>query len=159
MDESEKDFDPSYLRDLVDIIKNKTLFFIPFFGALLAFLLTKSDFVKNSNFVIWGLLAVLLASCVRYISLVSDLLWVMESLRFVFTIRKSGVEEWPTWAEDRKSATELLKLVPKLIALENWWYRRVMSMMYFALFLVLFDIFFGKAVSDFISMLVARVLQ
>jgi hypothetical protein len=59
MAEDEEPFDASFLKDLADIIKNKTLFFIPFFGALLAFLFTKADYIKGSNAVIWVLLVVL----------------------------------------------------------------------------------------------------
>ena len=47
------DFDASFLKDLADIIKNKTLFFIPFFGAFLAFLFAKTDYIKSANFIIW----------------------------------------------------------------------------------------------------------
>jgi hypothetical protein len=76
MPEDEEPFDASFLKDLADIIKDKTLFFIPFFGALLAFLFTKADYIKGSNAVIWVLLAALLGASLRYIQLVSRLLWV-----------------------------------------------------------------------------------
>src|SRR5258705_8165349 len=95
MAEEEEPFDPSFLKDLADIIKNKTLFFIPFFGALLAFLFTKAEYIKGSNAVIWVLLVVLLGASLRYIQIVSRLLWVIESLRFVFNIRKFGTGAWP----------------------------------------------------------------
>jgi hypothetical protein len=37
-DEGETPFDPEFLKGIIDIVKNRTLFFIPFFGAHLAFL-------------------------------------------------------------------------------------------------------------------------
>jgi hypothetical protein len=39
---------------------------------------------------------------------------------------------------------------------EGWWFRKVMLLMYFALGLVLYDIFFGQMVRDLITMLIAR---
>jgi hypothetical protein len=60
MTECEEPFDASFLKDLADIIKNNTLFFIPFFGALLAFLFTKADYIKGSNAVVWVFLTALL---------------------------------------------------------------------------------------------------
>jgi hypothetical protein len=97
MTESEEPFEASFLKDLADIIKNKTLFFIPFFGALLAFLFTKADYIKGSDAVVWVLLTALLGASLRYIQLVSQLLWVIESLRFVFNIKKFGTGAWPDW--------------------------------------------------------------
>jgi hypothetical protein len=156
MAEDEEPFDASFLKDLADIIKNKTLFFIPFFGALLAFLFTKADYIKSSNAVIWVLLAVLLGASLRYIQLVSQLLWAIESLRFVFNIRKLGTGAWPEWEKDKAASVDLLKLVPELMKAEGWWFRKVMVLMYFALGLVLYDIFFGQMVRDLITMLFAR---
>jgi hypothetical protein len=156
MAEDEEPFDASFLKDLADIIKNKTLFFIPFFGALLAFLFTKADYIKGSNAVIWVLFAALLGASLRYIQLVSQLLWVIESLRFVFNIRKLGTGAWPEWEKDKAASVDLLKLVPELMKAEGWWFRKVMLLMYFALGLVLYDMFFGQMVRDLITMLFAR---
>ena len=44
--------DMSFIRDFVNIIKNKMLFFFPFFGAFLAFVFTKSDYITNSNWTV-----------------------------------------------------------------------------------------------------------
>jgi hypothetical protein len=136
MAEDEEPFDASFLKDLADIIKNKTLFFIPFFGALLAFLFTKADYIKSSNAVIWVLLAVLLLASLRYIQLVSQLL-----------------------EKDKAASVDLLKLVPGLMKSEGWWFRKVMILMYFALGLVLYDIFFGQMVRDLLTTLIARFVK
>jgi hypothetical protein len=141
---------------LADIVKNKTLFFIPFFGALLAFLFTKADYIKGSNAVVWVLLTALLGASLRYIQLVSQLLWVIESLRFVFNIKKFGTGALPDWEKDKAASVYLLKLVPELTKAEGWWFRKVMLLMYFALGLVLHDIFFGQLVRDRITMLFSR---
>jgi hypothetical protein len=49
----EPEFDIGWFKDLADIVKNKTMFFLPCFGALLAFLFAKSDYIKSSNWGIW----------------------------------------------------------------------------------------------------------
>jgi hypothetical protein len=38
-----KGYDAGFLRDIADMVKNKTLFFIPFFGAYLAFIFRRLD--------------------------------------------------------------------------------------------------------------------
>lgn len=57
MSEEEKIRDAEHLKGLTDIVKNKTLFLIPFFSACLAFLLAKTDYIKEANLAIWALLA------------------------------------------------------------------------------------------------------
>src|SRR6266852_6150008 len=82
-----KGYDASFLRDIADMVKNKTLFFIPFFGAYLAFIFGKSDYIKQANFIIWFVCAAIFLMSVRYISLVSDLLWAVESSRIIIKVR------------------------------------------------------------------------
>jgi hypothetical protein len=36
-------------KDIGDIIRTKTLFFVPFFGAFVVFLLSKSDFILSGS--------------------------------------------------------------------------------------------------------------
>jgi hypothetical protein len=139
-----KDYDASFLRDIADMVKNKTLFFIPFFGAYLAFLLGKTDYIKGANFVIWIVLIAIFLMSVRYIPLVSDLLWAVESSRIVIKTRAMESTEWPTWEKNHAALVSVMKLLPKLVDAENWWYRKLMLMMYIASFVVLQDLFLGN---------------
>ena len=44
--------DLTFVKEMIDIIKNKLLFFMPFFGAFLAFLLTRHEYVIGANWII-----------------------------------------------------------------------------------------------------------
>lgn len=149
-DEELKEFDPSFLKDLADIIKNKTLFFIPFFGAFLAFLFAKTEYIVGANFVIWAFLAILFFGCVLYVQAASQLLWLIESLRMIYNVRKNGKGEWPQWETDKQVVAELLGKVPRFATYESRLYRKVMLMMYITTFVVLSDIFFGKMINRWI---------
>jgi hypothetical protein len=46
-DEADKPFNAEFLKIIADIVKNRTLFFIPFFSAFLAFLFTKTDYIAS----------------------------------------------------------------------------------------------------------------
>jgi hypothetical protein len=119
-----------YLRGLTDIVKNKTLFFIPFFSAYLAFLLAKTDYIKGANFVIWLLIGSILPVSVRYISVVSNLLWAIESCRIIFIFHKMGIEPWVDKERDIAAFGDVMKLIPKMVAGEDWWFKKVIQLMY-----------------------------
>ena len=84
------EYDASYLRDLADIVKNKTLFFVPFFGAFLAFLVGKTDYLKSAGVAVWVFSCLIFMASALYIYLVTQLLWTLENCRLVFTFRRIG---------------------------------------------------------------------
>lgn len=86
-----EDLDVTFLRDIADIIKNRTLFFLPFFGAFIAFLFSKSDYIRGANPAIWVICIALFFVCIKYIRSASTLLWVLEGMRFSFAQRKRCV--------------------------------------------------------------------
>ena len=153
-DDKAPPFDPSFLKDLADILKNKTLFFIPFFGAYLAFVLGKSDYLREANPVIWLMVTSIFFVSVRYIFLVSQLLWAIESSRLISNLLKMGVEPWVDKEKDTAALSQTMSLIPKMVAAEDWWYRLVMFLMYLASFTVLSDIFFGKYLSEHLGKLI-----
>ena len=152
------DFDASFLKDLADIIKNKTLFFIPFFGAFLAFLFAKTDYIKSANFIIWIAIILLFLACIRYISLVSQLLWGIESARFVFNWHKARPDIVQS-EKDKDAVLALFKLIPEMASTEDWWFRKIMLMMYLATFMVLSDIFIGKWISQHLLTLLSAYVR
>jgi hypothetical protein len=149
-EDTEKPFDPEVLRGITDIVKNRTLFFIPFFGAYLAFLFGKTDYIRGATPVVWLLLAAIFCMSVRYIYLVTDLLWAVEGIRMVFVFRKAGIEPWKDKEKDVAAVIEVFKLIPRMMEAEHWWFRKTMFLFYVASFIVLFDLFFGKIVHDFV---------
>jgi hypothetical protein len=138
-----EEYDIEWFRDLTDIVKNKTMFFLPCFGAFLAFLFAKSQYIKDSNPVIWLLVAALLLISIRYIYLVSQLLWAIESTRLSFKIHKMREEPWPTKEADYAASVAMMKLVPQLYLAEDWWFKKIIYLFALATLMVLGDIFFG----------------
>jgi hypothetical protein len=156
-DVTSPDYDASFLHDIADIVKNKTLFFIPFFGAYLAFLFAKSDYIKEANFVIWIFLGAIFLAGVRYIHLVSQLLWAAESSRLALRFRQLGYAL--TTEEEKKALQDVMALIPKMVAAEDWWFRRIMFLMYIGTFTVLIDIFLGKYISTHLLALESAWLE
>jgi hypothetical protein len=156
---NDKIFDAEYLKGLTDIVKNKTLFFIPFFGAYLAFLLTKTEYIKSANFVIWLIIATIFFFSVRYIHLVSQLLWSIETCRMIFTFHKIGIDPWTDKEKDIATFSEVMKLIPKMVTAEDWWFKKIMFLMYLGTFCVLQDIFFGKYTYAFAEKMTAFILS
>jgi hypothetical protein len=139
-----EEYDIEWFKELTDIVKNKTVFFLPCFGAFLAFLFAKSDYIKSSNWVIWLLVTVLLFASIRYIHLVSQLLWAIESTRLSLKIHKMRKETWLTKEADYAASVAMLKLVPQLYMAEDWWFKKIMYLFGLGTLIVLGDIFFGK---------------
>ena len=44
-----KSVDLSYLKDLGDMVRARNLFFVPFFGVFLAFIVTQSKYIIEGN--------------------------------------------------------------------------------------------------------------
>jgi hypothetical protein len=158
MPDEDKIWDAEHLRGLTDIVKNKTLFFIPFFSAYLAFLLAKTDYIKGANFVVWLLIGSILLVSVRYISIVSNLLWAIESCWMIFTFHKMGIEPWVDKERDIAAFGDVMKLIPKMVAAEHWWFKKVMLLMYLGTFCVLQDIFFGYYTYAFAHWLTGKTI-
>jgi hypothetical protein len=77
-------FDPSVLKDLSDMVKARNIFFVPFFGVFLAFLVAQSKYIISTN----GCAQILIASTficgTIYAYVVSNYLWILETLRFMY---------------------------------------------------------------------------
>jgi hypothetical protein len=149
------DFDTSWFKDLTDIVKNKTLFFLPCFGAFLAFVFTQSEYIKDSNFVIWLLVGTILLMSMRYIHLVSQLLWAIESTRLSVKIHGMGYQKWSTKEADAKAIVDIMKIVPALYAAEDWWFNKIMYLFALGTIIIVTDKFFGH----FLNALVQRLFM
>jgi hypothetical protein len=138
--------DMSFIKDIVDIIKNKMLFFFPFFGAFLAFLIAKSDYVMNANWFIEFLCAATFLVGVFYAHTVSQALWVLESIRLVFTLEKITRGAMIASAPEKQRATirYFLGKFGIIVDFEAKLFRRTMYLIYFTAANILFDLYFGK---------------
>lgn len=151
--------DLAFIRDVVDIIKNKTLFFIPFFGAFVAFLVAKTDYVTSSNWLIKLLCAASFLGGIWYAYTVSQALWMLESIRLAFTLeRASEGDVFNSMTDEQKNAVQHIcsKFAP-MVSFEDKLFRRTMYLLYTTSMIILFDIFFGKLVSGWVVKLALMV--
>src|SRR6202035_131048 len=102
--------------------------------------------IKSSNWVIWLFIVTLLLMSRRYIYLVSQLLWAMESTRLALKIHKMQIATWPTKQTDYADLIEMMKIIPDMYLAEDWWFKRIMYLFGLGTLTVLGDIFFGKYV-------------
>jgi hypothetical protein len=92
------------------------------------------------------LVATILVMSMRYIHLVSQLLWAIESTRLSVKIHGMKVQEWPTKEVDAKAILEIMKMVPKLYHTEDWWFNKTMYLFALGTIIVLFDKFFRDTI-------------
>jgi hypothetical protein len=141
--------DLSFLRDVADIIKNKMLFFFPFYGAFLALLFTTSEYVMQASLTVWILCAATFFAGISYAYQVSQTLWALESVRLVTVLSKANLNGFLSSITDdqKKAAVEISQKLAPMVAFEDKLFRRTMFLIYFTAIAVLFDIYFGKLVS------------
>jgi hypothetical protein len=153
--------DMSFLRDFVDIIKNKMLFFFPFYGAFLALLFSKSDYVLQASFIVWILCAATFFAGIFYAYQVSQTLWALEHVRVIAALNKlNGGGLFSSMSDDTKIVyNEVLKKLMPLVSFEDKIFRRTMFLIYMTAIAVLIDIYFGKLISAGTTSLTRRILS
>jgi hypothetical protein len=153
--------DMSFIRDFVDIIKNKMLFFFPFFGAFLVFVFTKSDYVANSYWTVKLLCAASFFVGIWYAYNVSQALWLLESTRLAFTLDKTTKGHVFAMLPDdqREAIRAALSKIGPIFGFEDKLFRRTMYLLYLTAASVLFDIYFGKFVQGWTAALSHWVLS
>jgi hypothetical protein len=151
---AEDDRDPadlSYIRDLGEIVRARNLFFIPFYGAFLAFILTQSSYIINASIVVQILSGATFLVGAYYAAIVSRYLWMLEMFRFLHGTNS----KYKHLDEDGAKALKALGSA----ALSNMkWEGRVfkweMNLLWLTTGTVLIDIYFGK----FLNSVTAKIL-
>ena len=141
--------DLSFLRDFADIIKNKMLFFFPFYGAFLALLFSKSEYVMHATFAVWVLCTATFFAGISYAYQVSQTLWALEHVRLITVLNKAnpkGIISSMT-EDDKKAVGEIFQKLMPMVSFEDKLFRRTMLLIYFTAIAVLGDIYFGKLIS------------
>jgi hypothetical protein len=139
--------DVTCLKDLGDIVRARNIFFVPFFGAFLAFLIAKSQYIIDASILIQIEAFVTFSLGVYYSSVVSNFLWTLDVLRFHHGIRLNPrlcpSLRLPT---DQSSAmSALFATVGPSIGHEDRLFRWTMRSLWLSTGTVLLDIFFGNA--------------
>ena len=67
------------------MVKARNFFFVPFFGAFHAFVVTQSKYIIDAHIVVKTLIVVTFLLGVVYAWTVSNYLWTLERLRFMYS--------------------------------------------------------------------------
>lgn len=138
--------DGSVFKDLADVIRAKNIFFVPFYGAFVAFLVGKSELVAGGMWICKAVWALTFFAGIAYASIVSQLLWVLETLRFATNVEKASNGEFnafsqPTDGTVKSSSMSLGDQVLRSVEWENRVYRWMMWLLYFAAIAAMFEMY------------------
>ena len=79
--------DLSFLKDMGDVVRSRNLFFVPFFGAFIAFLVTQSNYIKQAGSIIQIELFGMFILGVFYSYQLATFMHGLETLRFMSTMK------------------------------------------------------------------------
>lgn len=145
--------DGSFFKDLADVIRAKNMFFVPFFGAFVAFLVAKVDAVMAGTWFFKFACVATFFTGIAYASVVSQLLWMLETLRFVVNLEKFSEGDFKPFegvsSENPSDVkTGLAEQVIRSIRWENRIYRWVMWLLYFAALTALCEMYLRSTVLE-----------
>src|SRR5260370_34885569 len=111
----------SFLRDYSDIIKNKMLFFFPFYGAFLALLFSKSEYVMQASPTVWILCAATFFAGIFYAYQVSQTLWALEHVRLVTILSKTNPNGFISSITDdqKRAVVEISQKLGPMVSFED----------------------------------------
>jgi hypothetical protein len=66
--------------DLIDVLKAKNFFFVPFYGAFIGFLISKSEFVKNAPLLVQETLGATFVVCTIHALVITRLLFGLQAV-------------------------------------------------------------------------------
>jgi hypothetical protein len=141
-------------KDLIDVLKAKSYFFVPFYAALIGFLISKVEYVTKASIFIQLLCAWTMLSCTLYASVLTRMLTQLEKLRLIFNLDQNTQGDFFRSLQD--STVSNGKIVDAeqfktALDFESKCYRVAMNSMYFCASLVLIDIYFGRSIIQWIT--------
>jgi hypothetical protein len=117
----------SMAKDIGEILRTRILIFIPFFGAFLAFLFSKSDYLQGTIWLtkLWCLAVFGLGAV--YAQTVASLLSAMEQIRMIANIY-DGFDVMPE--KDRQDLSVIVGQIPKAYAFQEKLFSWTMYVLY-----------------------------
>jgi hypothetical protein len=123
-----------------ELVRARNLFFIPFYGAFLAFIMTQSAYIINANPLVQLLIAITFLGGVYYANIVSKYLWSLEMLRFLYGVQS----KYKSLDEKAIEAVSVLSATTQSLM---YWEGKVLKWEMYLLWIttgsVLIDIYFG----------------
>jgi hypothetical protein len=131
-----------FLKDCAEMLRGRVIFFIPFFGAFVAFMVAKSDYILAASFTVKAACLITFAAGIAYAAFLSETIWLVDALRFATASKKQSPE---TFTEpDRAALKEGVAVLSKRLGIEYNLFRWMMWFLYMVSFVVIWDLFFSK---------------
>jgi len=143
----------SMAKDIGEILRTRILIFIPFFGAFLAFLFSKSDYLQGTIWLtkLWCLAVFGLGAA--YAQTVASLLSAMEAIRAIVNIY-DGFDAMPE--KDREDLRAMIGRIPKAYAFQEKLFNWTMYILYLTGASMLLQIMFKNQIHEALIWLVTK---
>ena len=96
-DERDRTIKLQFLKDCADMLRGRVLFFMPFFAAFVAFLVSKSDYVVNAAG--WSVKLVCMITFlagVGYAAFISETIWLIDDCDWYCSAKATLKATWLT---------------------------------------------------------------
>ena len=135
-----------YFRDVSEIIKARNIYFTPFFGAFIAFLVAKNEYISGAGWVIQIELIMTFLFGVSYAYTVSSFLSKLEGLRVMLCMKMSPFfgPELHFTAGEWASIDATMRTIGPAIRFESRLFRWVMRLLWLTTVSVMLDLYFGS---------------
>ena len=149
----------SFLKDYSDALRGRVIFFVPFYGAFIAFLVSKSDYIVNGVFTLKIFCLTTFAAGMGYAAFLSETVWLIDSLRLIALTH--GQPVGPSLAallpeKEREAVIRSISVAIKRIGIEYKLFRWMMWLLYITSVVIVWDLFFAQS---FIGLLTSVIIR
>jgi hypothetical protein len=146
--------DLSALKQLSSLVQSRNLFFIPFYGTFLVFLVTQNGYISGASLAVKILIVITFLVGIYYASVVSDYLGYLEMFIFLQrTIKRSQDEEF------LKSYKALGDTIVNNIKWEHKIFSWTMKLLWTTTIFTLLDMYFGKFIEKWTGVVLSIVFS
>ena|ERR1700682_4310055 len=144
-----------FLKDCAEMLRGRAIFFVPFFGAFVAFMVAKSDYILGASFTVKVACLITFAVGIAYAAFLSETIWLVDALRFTTASKNNSPE---TFTEpDRAAMKEGVTVLSKRLSIEYKLFRWMMWFLYMVSFVVVWDLFFSKGFLAFLAIIALKI--
>jgi hypothetical protein len=150
-----------FLKDIGEISRARSIFFVPFFGSFVTFIIVKSDYIIKSNIVIQIEVAITFLLGVVYAQTMTRHLSFLETIRFILST--NDLMDGTILRTIDKKQTDVIKnagpLIQNNLKNEGKIFKLTMWSLWITTGSVLQDIYFGGWLHDHLTIAVPRILS
>lgn len=153
--------DATFLKDLGDMVRSRTMFFFPFYGAFLTFLFAKTQYIQDANLIIQVESLITFLGGVSYAYMVARLISRVEEARFIMGLRTTleNKEDFLFSAEEKAAISAVLSSLGPSHSYEKKHFKWSMYILWITTGTVLMDIFLKRPETTAISFVACYVFN